>query len=306
MIHVHEDMSDIPAAAKGCVLAIGNFDGVHLGHRRLIEEARTLARAMGAPLGAMTFEPHPREVLQPTGRPFRLTLLPAKQRVMAQLGVDHLFVPAFDGKFSTLSPEGFIGLLKNDLGVRHVVTGADFQFGRAAAGNIALMEKHLDVLAVAPVTTPDSVAYSSTRVRAAIQKADFAQAAQLLGAPWYMEAPVIHGNKRGRTLGMPTANQHVPRYVQMPFGIYAARAQVSGSDVWHPAAANFGIRPMFEVSQPLLETHLFDFNADLYGKILRVAPVKFLRGEAKFDSLDDLVVQMKQDCLDARAALSCV
>lgn len=304
MILVHQDMGDIPDTARGCVLAIGNFDGVHAGHRRVIAEAETLARAQGAPLAAMTFEPHPREVLKPTGHPFRLTPLEVKQQILNDLGVKHLFVPAFDGKFSMLSAEGFMRLLKEDLGVRTVVTGEDFRFGKQAAGDVALLRQKFHVHAVAPLSTPDGMAYSSTRIRAAIQKADFKTAAQLLGWKWHIESPVIHGNKRGRTLGMPTANQKTGYYLHMPYGVYAVEAQIEGDHKWHKAVANFGIRPMFEVKEPLLETHLFDFNGDLYGKILRVRPVQYLRGEAKFDSLDALVVQMKEDCQQARAILN--
>lgn len=318
MMNVHNDLSRLPDAARGCVLAIGNFDGVHKGHQRVIAEAQRWARAAGAPLGVMTFEPHPRAFFQPGIAPFRLTPAPAKARLLAALGVDHLFVPAFDAAFAALDAQAFIALLTDTLQARHVVIGHDFAFGRGRAGTLAQLGAALPTTVVAPVCDGSGIAYASSEARAALLAGDLARAEAILGRPFEIEAEVIHGNKRGREFGMPTANQTTGDYLHLPYGVYAVEALIEGEKdtaggkedttggkaAWRPAVANYGIRPMFEVAEPLLETHLFDFSGDLYGKVLRVRPVRYLRGEAKFPSLDALIAQMKDDCLRARAILS--
>ncbi|MBI3440566.1 MAG: bifunctional riboflavin kinase/FAD synthetase [Proteobacteria bacterium] len=306
---LHNNSSRIPAAAEGSVLAIGNFDGVHLGHRALIEKARDLARQNGRPLGVMTFEPHPRQFFQPEAEPFRLTPLSMKQRLLHDLGVNHLFVCEFNQAFSQLDETDFIEqILLRKFKASHVVVGADFAFGHQRAGTVETLAVAAAVgkfkLSVVPaVISRDGQVYSSTAIRNLLCQGKFAEAEKCLGWPWQIEAPIVHGDKRGRTLGYPTANQNIPEYVRIPFGIYAVKALIEGEDTWHDAVANFGIRPMFRVSQPIFETFIFDFSSDIYGKKMRVMPIQHLRPERVFDDLPTLIAQMKEDCIAAKAVL---
>lgn len=301
MLNVFEDMTALPKLPQGTVITIGNFDGVHPGHVALVDRARTIAQSLNLPTGVLTFEPHPREYFKPDEPPFRLTLLPMKQRLFAAQGVSYLFVPPFDAGFASLSAAEFMAFLRDRLRVRHIVVGGDFAFGKGRGGGIDTLREMFDVTVVKPVLCPDGTPYSSTRIRALLQDGKLQDAATLLGRPWDIEAEVVHGDKRGRELGYPTANQQVERYVRLPYGIYAVSVQIEGEAAPRQGVANFGIRPMFRIQQPIFETYIFDFHQQIYGKMMRVQPVKYLRGEKKFDSLDALIVQMKQDCLDARA-----
>lgn len=306
MIKLHNDYKNLSAIAQGTVLAIGNFDGLHLGHRAVIDEASEIAARLKAPLAVMTFEPHPREFFQKESEPFRLTLLPAKQRLLQGWGVDHLFALPFDEKFSQLDGNGFVQrILVEGLKVRHVVVGDDFAFGHKRSGTVETLKScdSFGLSVINPVCCNNQRVYSSTRIREHLKKAEFDAAAHLLGTPWQMESEVIHGDKRGRELGFPTANQQVSRYIRMPFGIYAVNVMIEGQDSVLQGAANFGIRPMFRIKEPLLETYIFDFDFDIYGKIMRVEPVRLLRGEMTFDGIEALQERMKQDCLEARAVL---
>jgi riboflavin kinase/FMN adenylyltransferase len=303
-LHNHQDA--LPQGARGAVVAIGNFDGVHLGHRALVEKAREIAARESAPAGVLTFEPHPREFFQPEGEPFRLTLAPMKQRLLAGLGVEHLFSLAFDEKLSSLSADEFIQkILAEALGVKHVVTGRDFAFGKGRAGNVESLRKSglFGVTTLDDAACGDGQPYSSTRIRALLKEAEFGEASRLLGWDWQIEMPVVHGDKRGRELGFPTANQQPGRHLQPPYGIYAVQALIEGESAWRGGVANFGIRPMFRVRQPIFETYIFDFSGDIYGKIMRVRPLRLLREEQSFEGLEALKAQMKQDCHDAAAVL---
>lgn len=305
MTFLHNDMKNA-VKAQGCVLAIGNFDGVHRGHRQLLEHARGIALRDKKPFAVMTFEPHPREFFQPASPPFRLSLLPMKQRLMSDIGVEHLFALPFNQDLAQLTGDAFIqDILVSGLGVHHVVVGEDFEFGRGRSGNTALLraEKSFATTVMPMIHCAGHEAYSSTRIRAALDKADLKTVADLLGWPWEMEAPVVHGDKRGRTIGYPTANQRVDRYARLPFGIYAVRVMVEGETNWRSGAANFGIRPMFKVEHPILETFIFDFSEEIYDKNMRVRPVQRLRGEMNFDGIPSLQAQMEQDCLAAKAVL---
>jgi riboflavin kinase/FMN adenylyltransferase len=301
MNNVFEDMTVLPRAARGSVLAIGNFDGVHPGHQALITRAREVAAARKTRTAAMTFEPHPREFFKPNDPPFRLTLLPMKARLFAALGVDDVFAPPFDAGFAAQSADHFMAFLRDRLEPESIVIGADFAFGKGRGGGIDTLRDMFDVNVVKPVTCPDGAVYSSSRIRDLLQGGKLQEAAGLLGRAWEIEAEVVHGDKRGRELGYPTANQQVDRYIRIPYGIYAVRALIEGETQPRIGVANFGIRPMFKIKQPIFETHIFDFMADIYGKTMRVEPVKFLRPEKAFSDLEALVRQMKQDCLDARA-----
>ncbi|MDE1151931.1 MAG: bifunctional riboflavin kinase/FAD synthetase [Micavibrio sp.] len=306
---LHKDLDAIPPAARGAIAAIGNFDGLHLGHQALVQRVQHMAGDLGAPAAVMTFEPHPREFFAPDAPPFRLTLLPMKQRVLAAWGVNHLFTVPFNAALASLSPEAFIDdILVAHFGLRHIVVGHDFAFGKGRAGNVdtlraAAAAGKFGLTVVDPVNCPDGSAYSSTRIRQHVQKAEFAEAEALLGRPFEIEAPVVHGDKRGRELGYPTANQQAGRYVRLPYGIYAVSVLVEGEKLWRAGVANFGVRPMFRIEQPIFESFIFEFSGDIYDKQVRVRPLKYLRGEAHFDSLEALKDQMNRDCLEARAVV---
>lgn len=303
---VCQSLRELPEGARGSVLVIGNLDGVHLGHRGLIDKARGIAEASGRPLAVMTFEPHPREFFQKEMEPFRLTLLPMKQRLLSQMGVDFIFAPAFDSSFAAISVESFIhDILASRLGISHAVVGADFAFGRGRAGTAESLAaaRAFPVTIVPQICCGSGEAYSSTRIRQHLRSAEFEAAANLLGWKWSFMAEVVHGDKRGRTIGYPTANQNPSRYVRLPFGVYAVRARMGEAFPWMNGVANFGIRPMFETRAPLFETYLFDFSEDIYGRVLEVQPVMHLRPEMKFSGLDTLKDRIGQDCLQARAVL---
>lgn len=309
MPELHHSFDNIPKAARNAVLAIGNFDGVHLGHRFLIAEAGKTARARGLPLAVMTFEPHPREFFQKNGAPFRLTLLPLKRRLMAEIGVQHLFSLPFDADFAMISGENFVrDILVGCAEARHIVVGDDFAFGRGRSGNVETLRAAADdgtfgLTALAPLRDGGNLIYSSSRIREHLSRAEFDAAAELLGWRWSFMDTVVHGDRRGHALGYPTANQEVLRYTRLPYGVYAVRARVEGMETWHGGIANFGIRPMFKVPAPLFETHLFDFSDEIYGKLLEVQPLRFLRAEMSFSEIAALKEQIAQDCLAARSVL---
>jgi riboflavin kinase/FMN adenylyltransferase len=312
MIASYSGYTNIPAEAQGCVLAVGNFDGVHLGHAALIQKAQTIAQGLGVPLAVMTFEPHPRRFFVPSAPPFRLSLLPMKQRLLEALGVAHLFVVPFDKAFAALSADTFMQeILSASLKIRHIVVGADFSFGHQRTGTVAMLQARakFGVTVMPPVTSPTGEIYSSTAIRAFLQAGDFAKANAFLGwdhfgknnfsGAWQMEAPVVHGDKRGRVLGYPTANQNITEYTAIPYGVYAVRVLIEGETVWRQGVSNYGIRPMFQVETPILETYIFDFASEIYGKMMRVCPVRFLRPEMAFTGLEELKEQIKQDCIHA-------
>lgn len=298
-------LENIPLEPRGGVLVIGNFDGVHLGHRSMLAQAKDMARKIGAPLDVLTFEPHPRQFFQPESEPFRLTLLPMKQRLMEEIGVDRLFALEFNQAFSQLGADEFIDrILIQKLQARHIVVGTDFSFGRGRSGTVeTLKNKPFSLSTVAPVTTPDGLVYSSTAIRTLLRQGQFPEAESLLGWPWQMEAPVVHGDKRGRTLGFPTANQDMTSQIRIPYGVYAVKIRIEGETGWRNGCANFGIRPMFQRAHPIFETFIFDFNDDIYGKNMLVRPIRRLRQELAFPGLPSLVAQIEEDCIAAKAVL---
>lgn len=310
--HTH----DLPAAARGAVVVIGNFDGVHRGHQLLLADARRQAGLLGAPLAVLTFEPHPRSVFLPDQPPFRLTSLRAKAHALQEAGVDDLFVLHFDRAFSLKTAEGFVHeILVGDLAARHVVVGWDFCFGHKRAGNAALLKsmgaQHgFGVTSVDPVMTGDGEVYSSSIIRHHLREGRPAKAAELLGRPWEIEGRVERGDQRGRTLGFSTANLSLGDYLRPAVGVYAVRAardpgvEHHRETRWLPGVANFGRRPTVAGEALRLEVHLFDFAADLYGETLRVRFVDFLRPEKKFDGLAALQAQIALDCGRAREILA--
>ena len=307
-IPAFDDWRTTPTAWKGGVVALGNFDGVHRGHQALIADAGREAKALGAPVVALTFEPHPRGFFVPDTGPFRLTLPPAKLRLLAQYGVQAVLAQRFDATFAALSADAFIeDVLLKGLGARHVVCGYDFTFGARRGGNVEFLRKAgtargVGVTVLEPVMREGEI-YSSTRIREALRAGMAREAAELLGHPWEVEGVVEVGDQCGRTIGFPTANVALGEHLRPRFGVYAVRALVEGqeSQGWRNAVANLGRRPTFGKLQENFEVHLFDFSGDLYGKTLRVALVDFIRPEMKFAGLDALKAQIAADGEAARS-----
>lgn len=301
--------ADIPPHAKGAVIAIGNFDGVHKGHQALLARARAIAAAEGKQLGVLTFEPHPRHLFRPDDPSFRLTTPDLKAERLELCGVDFLYALPFNWDFASLSAEQFITqILKDALGAAHVVIGYDFCFGQLRKGTPqTIKESGLPVTIVEKISD-DGEAFSSSAIRKALRLGDLNRANELLGWDWEMRGVVQVGDRRGRELGFPTANMRLGSLLHPAYGIYATWIKVVEDDgsesAWLPGATNIGIRPMFALSEGQVEAHIFDFSRDIYGKTIRVRPVKRLRGEAKFDSLDALIVQMDRDCAEAREILT--
>ncbi len=309
-MRIVRNYSSVAPADRGASAAIGNFDGVHLGHASVIDLARRAGDAMRAPLGVVTFEPHPRQVFQPDAPPFRLMNPAARAHRLEKLGVDLLYELPFNAALSALSPRAFAEqVLAQGLGLRHVVVGADFRFGKARAGGVEDLQAFgADLgfgITIAPLLAGAGGEVSSTAIRAALSEGRPRDAAAMLGHWHRIEGPVIHGEKRGRDLGYPTANQaldglHLPR-----FGVYAVLVDVlegPHAGRYH-GAASLGVRPMFGENRPNLETFLFDFRGDLYGVPISVGLVDWLRPELKFDGLPALIAQMDADCAEARTRL---
>ncbi len=303
--------SEVPPPLKGGVLALGNFDGLHLGHQAVLRKTVDLARAQGVPAGAMTFEPHPRLFFKPDQEPFRLSPFRIKARLIEALGLDYLYVQSFDREFSRRTAENFVEeVLLGGIGISHIVVGYDYVFGFQRQGNVALLEnlaaRHgFGVTAVGELTLPAGPRYSSTNVRRLLQDGEPAAAAKLLGRYWEIEGRVEHGDARGRTLGFPTANLPYRDYLHPKKGVYAVLAGIDRgpATVWRNGVANFGNRPTFDKKDVLLEVHLFDFDDDLYARHLRVALVDYIRPEKKFDGLEALKAQIAADCAAARSLL---
>lgn len=307
-MQIHRDWTGLPSDARGASVAMGNFDGVHKGHRAVIDAARA---ASDAPLGILTFEPHPREYFAPDAPPFRLMNSEARANRLARLGVTQLYELPFGPVLAGLTPEAFAReVLAEGLGVAHVTVGADFCFGQNRAGTAQTLIELGQALGfgvtVVPLVGADEGEYSSTAIRAALAQGDTHGAQRMLGHWHRIEGEVIHGEKRGRELGWPTANMameglHLPR-----LGVYAVLVDILTGPDRGPCkgVASLGVRPMFGVNAPNLEVNLFDYSGDLYGQHLSVALVDFLRDEARFDGLPALIAQMEQDGADARRLLS--
>jgi riboflavin kinase / FMN adenylyltransferase len=308
---VFRHYTGIPDAYRGAVVALGNFDGVHRGHQALIAHAKALADERGAPLGVVAFEPHPQEFFRPGGESFRLTPFRAKARLIAEQGADAMFALAFDAEMAGKSAQDFVlDVLVAGLGVGCVVVGGDFQFGKGRAGNLAVLAYMGEMegfgVEMFDAVTAGGEKISSTQIREALKAGKPKGAARLLGHYWSVEGRVEHGDARGRTIGVPTANMHLTDCLNPAYGVYAARVTLYEDDravLTRDAVANFGIRPMFETKVPLLETWLFDFDADLYGKHLAVELVAYLRPEAKFDGLEALKAQIAIDSDNAKKIL---
>lgn len=294
---------------------MGNFDGVHRGHAVLIGKTRELAEAAGRPAGVLTFEPHPRSVFFPRSGPFRLTPFRVKERELDRLGVDLLFVQHFDLAFAAKSAEDFIAeIIVGAIAASHVVVGWDCTFGKGRRGTPEMLHeaglKHGFALTVLePVLGEGEMAYSSTHIRELLKAGKPQEAAALLGRYWEIDGRVMTGDRRGRTIGFPTANLGLDDYLHPAFGVYAVRVMGDGVDDplagrSVPGVANIGLRPTVGGLVPRLEAHLFDVDADLYGRHLRVALVDFIRPERKFAGIDALKAQIAEDATRARTILA--
>ncbi len=309
-MRIFHDYKAVPADAKGASAAIGNFDGVHLGHRSVIELAREVGARTSAPLGILTFEPHPREFFAPDAPPFRLMNPAARASRLAKLEVDTLFELPFDADMAAHSPRDFAQqVIADGLGLSHIVVGQDFRFGKGRAGNAQMLAEFGDEMGFA-VTIAELVAatdgqVSSTAIRRALGEGRPRDAAAMLGHWHRIEGTIIKGHQRGRSLGYPTANMAITGLHPPHFGVYAVLADVlTGPHVGlYHGAASLGTRPMFDGEVANLETFLFDFSGDLYGAEMSVALVEFLRPEETFDGLEAFIAQMDADCADARRIL---
>jgi riboflavin kinase/FMN adenylyltransferase len=298
-----------PAEVKRAVVALGNFDGVHRGHRALIAQACTIAQETARPLAALVFEPYPREFFRPNDEPFRLTPFRAKARLLQEQGVESLIVLGFDAEMAGKLAQDFImDVLVRELAVSHVVVGEDFRFGKGRGGDVTTLSYMGDMegfgVTVVKAVAENGEKISSSKVRAALKAGHPDEAARLLGHWWSVEGHVAPGDKRGRALGFPTANLKLEHTLHPAFGVYAVRARRAHGNEIHEGVANFGIRPMFLLPAPLMEVHLFDFSGELYGEVLSVELIAYLRGEKAFDDIEALKVQMEADSKEARRILA--
>jgi riboflavin kinase/FMN adenylyltransferase len=300
--------SALPPHLVGGIVALGNFDGFHLGHQAVAGRAIAAARAAGRPAIVATFDPHPVRLFRPDAPPFRLTTLDQRERLFGAAGADAMLVFHFDAALAALTAEEFVAQrLVAMAQVGGVVTGEDFTFGKAKGGNVAILaelghQHGFTVETVGPVSL-DGRTVSSSRIRDMLVAGKPRDAARLLTRPWAIEGVVTHGAKLGRTIGFPTANIELGNYLRPAYGIYAVRGRLPDGRMLD-GAANLGIRPSFDPPQELLEPYFFDFAGDLYGQCIEVDLIDYLRPEAKFDTLDALTAQMNADCARARELLA--
>jgi riboflavin kinase/FMN adenylyltransferase len=298
---------NVPVAARGAVLAIGNFDGVHRGHQALLRAASAIGRELGVPAGALIFEPHPRAFFHPEEPHFHLTSLAQKLAIFERNGLDLAVVLPFDAELAALSADDFVDrVIVEGLGARHVVIGHDFFFGRKRGGTPETMQAAAGTagfgLTIIPPVAEDGEVFSSSAIRLRLAQGDVKGAARLLGRAWRVAGTVVGGAKRGTGLGFPTANIPLPRGTALGHGIYAVRVHIDGER--HDAAAYLGTRPTYDDGMPVLEVFLFDFDGDLYGRSIEVEFVDFVRADRKFDSSEALIAQMQTDVARARDILA--
>jgi riboflavin kinase/FMN adenylyltransferase len=300
-------LQNIPNAARGCVLTVGNFDGVHLGHQQMIRAVKRRAAELGAPAAVLVFEPSSKEFIDPDSAPARLTRWREKFVALAAVGVDRLVTLRFNERMRAMSPEAFVDLIVVGLGARHLVVGDDFRYGSQACGTIDSLREAgrvqgFGVEQIAPFVV-DGVRVSSTAVRERLERADYSGAQRLLGRRYRMTGHVAHGRELGRSLGFPTANLHLMRRKSPTWGVSAVRVYGIAAAPLN-GVASLGTRPTVNGSEPLLEAHIFDFAGDLYGRLIEVEFIAKLRDEIKFDSLEAMIEQMNLDAARARELLS--
>jgi len=301
------DTTPAEAIPKGAIVAMGNFDGVHLGHRAVIAAALEMGRAHGRPALALTFEPHPRRFFSPTTPQFRLSDETAKLRLLAGTGLAGAVIMTFDKRRAETTAQDFIHRdLIGRLGVSGIAVGYDFHFGKGRVGSPSLLVSEAPRLGIEVDVQPhvdiEERPVSSSAIRMALAEGQIADATAMLGGPWFVTGQVIHGEKRGRALGYPTANIRLDNNCGLKHGIYAVR--IGRGDERIEGVASFGRRPTFDNGAPLLEIFLFDFKADIYGEMLDVAFIGFIREELKFESVEALVARMDDDARTARAQLA--
>lgn len=310
-IRVIQSLQEMDADARGAVVVIGNFDGVHKGHQALIRQAAKLAGDQNTKHGVLMFEPHPAEFFHRTPEPMRLSPLNVKTHLLNDYKVDLTFVLSFDEGLAHLSAQEFVTqVLIDGMGVSHVIVGYDFRFGRDRQGDTDMLRdllaaKNIGLTVMDAVSGDDGAVYSSTLIRQALKSGKPEVAAEMLGHPWYVEGPVIQGDQRGRTIGFPTANVAMEGYLNPSLGVYAIMVEIMTGPYagTYPGVANVGKRPTFDKQDVLLEAHLFDFEGDIYGQTLRVSFVNYIRSERKFDGLDALKAQIAADSDLARQQL---
>ncbi|WP_292229815.1 bifunctional riboflavin kinase/FAD synthetase [Brevundimonas sp.] len=308
-MQIVRDWRDLPDPLKGAAVAVGAFDGVHRGHQAVIAGAKAAADRLGAPLGVVSFAPHPRRWFQPDAAPFGLMTEAQMAEALAPLGVDILYLLPFDGEMAGMSDSGFAErVLAEGLGIRHAGVGFDFTFGKGRSGSPEALRTYgerlgFTVSVAQRLDDADGLKLSSSAVREALKAGDMARAAAILGRPFAIRGEVIHGDKRGRTIGVPTANIELNGYMRPAYGVYAVRTRLPDGRVIN-GVASLGVRPMYALETPLLEVWLFDFDEEIYGQTVDTQLITWLRGEEKFDGLDALKVQIDADARAARAALA--
>lgn len=308
-MQIVRDWRGLPDALKGAAVAVGAFDGVHRGHQAVIAGAKAAADRLGAPLGVVSFAPHPRRWFQPDAAPFGLMTEAQMAEALAPLGVDILYLLPFDGEMAGMSDSGFAErVLAEGLGIRHAGVGFDFTFGKGRSGSPEALRTYgerlgFTVSVAQRLDDADGLKLSSSAVREALKAGDMARAAAILGRPFAIRGEVIHGDKRGRTIGVPTANIELNGYMRSAYGVYATRTRLPDGRVIN-GVASLGVRPMYALETPLLEVWLFDFDEEIYGQTVDTQLIAWLRGEEKFDGLDALKVQIDADARAARAALA--
>lgn len=309
MVEVVRGWRDLPLDLKGAAAAIGAFDGVHRGHQAVIAAARPAAQVLAAPLAVVSFDPHPRRFFQPEAAPFRLMTADQMARALTPLGVERLYLLPFDDEMAAMSDAEFARqVLAEGLGLRHASVGFDFTFGKGRTGSPDALRAYGQTLGFGVTVTgrvddDHGLKLSSSAVREALKAGDMTRAAAILGRPFAIESAVIHGDKRGRTIGAPTANMRLGDYMRPAYGVYATRTRLPDGRIVE-GVASLGVRPMFETPEPLLEVWLFDFDGDLYGQTLETELIAFLRPEASFSGLEALKTQIDRDAMSAREILA--
>jgi len=303
---IFETWRDLPPSARGASVALGNFDGVHLGHAEVVRAAH--AARPDAPRAVLTFEPHPREFFRPDDPPFRLTLAAERAEALAALGVEIIYQLPFDAAFSAMTAEEFVAeVLHEGLDARHLACGPDFAFGHRKGGDVGFLAARAEALgmgfAQVPAVSDTGGPISSSRIRRALQDGYPERAAAGLGRPWAIRGIVSHGDKRGRTIGFPTANLPLGRHLEPARGVYAVTVRLPDGSV-HKGAANIGRRPTVnEGPESRLEVNIFDWSGDIYGQDIAVALIDYIRPEMKFSGLDELKARIAADAASARRIL---
>ena len=307
-MHKIDHYTNLHTSERGAVVALGNFDGLHRGHQVVIDQAAQLAKQLDVPLAIACFHPHPSRFFNPEAPPFRLMSSRMRANILQKMGVDFLYEIPFDTTLTQMDDESFVELaLHQGLGAKHVVVGKDFKYGHKRCGDFASLQKHcaargIGVTGIEPVSLHQAYGkYGSTEIRQALRDGDVFFAAHMLSRPWIVDGEVLRGDQLGRTLGFPTANIDFADRIRPKAGIYAAECRLDGEINWRPGVAYVGERPTVNGKDHRLEMHIFDFDADIYGRILDVAFRTFIRDDEKFDSLDAMTVQMQKDKDGARA-----